>query len=350
MESKGDMPSPGGIAGKILAECGIILRPLNATGSPFHSIECDQTDFVKKLRGKLKAAINYPDNVDHFLSNFVAYLESDGDEDYNILIKALQPTRTSPKAPDNARGAVQESTIRLLLQIDDLQTKLIGWLLEKLALISLDDNESKQNCARRAIGGSENMLVNKTQLILSQLRWLDQIVDGDALTDKFLEILNATSNQVTQEVIACLPEVIAEVSNHEKVAVALRNKLNEIGLFGGGGSMTNVIIDCLTNLTLSSDIAVELQTSILKSMDSFALEDRHVLVNFILQSTVTNMEANVVSQLRECLHLEQSKLFSQISATQRGKFSKRTALNSKRSTENDVALIMKYYTNINDEG
>ena len=232
MGNKGDDMTPdGGLAGKVLAECGIILRPLNAPGSPLHSIECDQAEFVKKLRGKFKVAPNYPDNIDRFLANFVAYLESEGDEVYNILIKALQPTRTSPHALDKSRGAVQESTIRLLLQIDDLQTKLIKWLLEKLALISLDDNEAKQNYRLAEKGGAENMPVNKTQLILSQLRWLDHIVDENALTDTFLDILKATSNQASLEVIACLPEVIAKVSNHEKVAIALRNKLNSIGNF-----------------------------------------------------------------------------------------------------------------------
>ena len=75
-------------------------------------------------------------------------------------------------------------------------------------------------------------------------------------------------------------------------------------------------------------------------MNSFVLEDRHVLVNFILQGTVTNMEGSVVSQLRECLHLEQSRLSTQIATAQRGRFSQSTRLNPNTSTENDVALII----------
>ena len=235
---------------------------------------------------------------------------------------------------EKARGNIQESTIRLLLQIDDLQTKLISWLLEKLAIISLNDGPGPAGDA----GTKENTPVNKPQLILSQLRWLDRIVDGNALTDKFLDILEATSDQVSQEVIACLPEVIAETSNHEKIAKALRDKIDNNGYIGAGGPMTNVILDTMTNLTLSPDAASEIQTSILKSIDSFLLEDRPVLVKFILQSTASNNEANTVSKLRENLNLENSQLLSQLS--QRGRSRSKRHLNSNRSGENEVALIM----------
>ena len=202
-----DDPPPAGMAGKLMAECGLILKDLNSAGSPYHTLQCDQTEFIRKLDRKLKYAINHPINVDQFLSNFITYLESD--ETDEILVKALQPTRTSAYALEKARGNIQESTIRLLLQIDDLQTKLISWLLEKLAIISLNDEPGPAGDT----GTKENTPVNKPQLILSQLRWLDRIVDGNALTDKFLDILEATSDQVSQEVIACLPEVIAETSN-----------------------------------------------------------------------------------------------------------------------------------------
>ena len=332
-----DLPLPAGNAGKLMGECGLILKPMEAAGSPYHLIECDQTDFIRRLDKKLKSALNYPNNVEEFLSDFIEYLEEDEEE--KILIKALQPTRTSSNALEKSRGPVQESAVRLLLQIEDLQTKLIGWLLERLAIISLNENEPSPTTNRMEIG-CQNKAINKPQLILSQLRWLDRIVDGDALTNKFLEILDATSDHVSQEVIACLPEVIAEVSNHEKVAKFLKDKLDSGGFIQIAGSMTNVILDALTNLTLSSDVTTDIQTSILKSMDSFSMEDRPVLVKFILHSTVDNTEANVVCQLRENLHLEQSKLFTQLSATQRGIFRKRRTTNIESSNEDDVVLIM----------
>ena len=87
-----DDPPPAGMAGKLMAECGLILKDLNAAGSPYHTLQCDQTEFTRKLDRKLKFAINHPINVDQFLGNFITYLESD--ETDEILVKALQPTRT----------------------------------------------------------------------------------------------------------------------------------------------------------------------------------------------------------------------------------------------------------------
>ena len=333
------IPPAAGNAGKIIAECGVILRPLDAVGSQFHTIECDQTDFIKKCERKLKYDPSYPLNIDQFLSGFIRYLESE-EEDDKILVKALQPTRTSSVALDKSRGPVQESVVRLLLQIDDLQTKLISWLLEKLTIISLNDDEPNQNGGSNGMTNIENASVNKTQLILSQLRWLDRIVDGSALTDKFLEILGATSDQASQEVIACLPEVIAEVHNHEKIAVVLRDKLEQINWLDEGGSLTYVILDTLTNLTLSAEAASNIQTSVLKNMDNFSIEERPVLVKFILQTTPANMEVNTVNQLRENLNLEESKIFTALSNTQRGRYRKKRRFESGNSGGNDVALIM----------
>ena len=307
-------------------------------GSQFHAIECDQTDFIRKCERKLKYDFNYPMNIDQFLSCFIGYLDNDEDDD-KLLIKALQPTRTSTAALDKARGPVQESVIRLLLQIDDIQTKLISWLLEKLALISLNETEPSQHTRKIVASNSQNANINKTQLILSQLRWLDRIVDGNALTDKFLEILGATSNQASQEVIACLPEVIAEVHNQEKIALVLRDMLENNDLLEGGGSMTSVILDTLTNLTIRAEVATNIQISVLKNMDSYSLEDRPVLVKFILQTSPTNMEVDTVNQLRKNLHLEESQLFIALSNTQRGRL-RQMRRNYSGNSGNDVALIM----------
>ena len=322
----------------LISECGVILKPLDAVGSQFHSIECDQTEFIRKCERKLKCDFNYPSNINHFLSSLTTYLENEEDG-HKILIKALQPTRTTSAALDKARGPVQESVIRLLLQIDDLQTKLISWLLEKLTLISLNESEPNQRVRNNGDVNSEDS-VNITQLILSQFRWLNRIVDGNALTDKFLEILGATSDQASQEVIACLPEVIAEVTNHEKIAFVLRDKLETIDWLEAGGSMTYVILDTLTNLTISAEVANNIQASVLKNMEHFSIEERPVLVKFILQTSAPNMEVDTVNQLRENLHLEESRIFTALSNTQRGKFRKKRRNDSENGGGNDVALLV----------
>ena len=243
-------PPPAGTAGQVLRECGLVLKPVEKSGGNFHSICCDQAIFAKQLDRKMKYAVNHPMNIEWFLRDFIAYLESDSDksdqEKDEVLVKALQPTRTSAEGLETARGPTQESVIRLLLQTADLQPKLTTWLLEKLALISIEEED--RPLARTTSKDGSGM--NKPQLVLSQLRWLDRVVDGEALTDKLLEILDATSSQVTLEVIASLPEIVAESSHHEKIAMALRDKLARQQLLGGDGPMTNVILDTLDNLSI----------------------------------------------------------------------------------------------------
>ena len=57
-------------------------------------------------------------------------------EDEAFLIKSLTPTLTSISC-NTARSSQQDSILRLLLNTIDLQPKLLGLMLEKLAEISL---------------------------------------------------------------------------------------------------------------------------------------------------------------------------------------------------------------------
>ena len=118
--------------------------------------------------------------------------------------------------------SVQDSLVRLLLgvEIDTVHSTLSSWLLEKLALVSLenDDDAAAAADSRRSL----------PQLILSQFRWLCRTVSREGLVDKILEILEASSVSVQHEIIACLPEIVDE-HHHYKIAMVLRDKLSNDG-------------------------------------------------------------------------------------------------------------------------
>ena len=82
-------------------------------------------------------------------------------EDREFLRKCLTNTVTS-SACDSARSSLQDSFLRLLLNLPDLQPKLLKLLLEKLAEISLDDDAPAPG-----IGSQQ---VNIPRLILSAVR------------------------------------------------------------------------------------------------------------------------------------------------------------------------------------
>ena len=95
------------------------------------------------------------------------------------------------------------------------------------------------------------------------------------------------------------------------------------------------------NFMISSDVTTEIQSSVLKTMSRAPIEDRPVIVKFILQSMVSQAGGELVSaigRLRENLELSASKLFT---ATQVSPGRKCSSARTSGSTQNaEVMLIM----------
>ena len=84
----------------------------------------------------------------HLFQEMMATLE-EYLEDREFLRNCLAPTVTSTNC-DSARSNQQECLLRLLLNLPDLQPKLLKLLLEKLAEISLYDGSPPPQAARRS--------------------------------------------------------------------------------------------------------------------------------------------------------------------------------------------------------
>lgn len=271
---------------KTLKESGLNL---DTSGDPVrsHILICDQAVFQKKLSANLKKFLN-PDNVETFCNESIELLES-SDE---ALTKALNPTKTSPSC-QSARSTVQDSLVRLLLGIDQVHVKLSTWLLEKLALVSLENEDHDDHPF------GKDLKSNLPQLILSQLRWLDRGVSRESLVSKILEILEASSVSAQHEIIACLPEIVDD-KFHTRIAMALRDKLSNDGY---QHRLTNAILDTMSNLSLRPDETSEIRRSILKNMSVVSIDDLPVIVRFILSTIQEGEELEVISALREELEL-----------------------------------------------
>ena len=161
--------------------------------------------------------------------------------------------------------------VRLLLGVPEVHEPLSSWLLEKMAIVSLDN----EDC-------TVNSKLSLPQLILSQLRWLDPSVARVHLVDKVLEVLEGSSFLVQELIITSLPEIVADVY-HSKIAIALRDRMDkdlawdqEVNIFlklNGIAEcclnfwnsckititflqhrLTNAIIDTMSNLTLKPEV------------------------------------------------------------------------------------------------
>ena len=95
----------------------------------------DQAIFSKRLKEEVTADFSYPNNIEKMLDTFLPRLD-----DETFLVKCLKETKTSQEC-STARSALQESLIRLLLNIEEFQPRLLRLLLDKLAQVGRQDKE-----------------------------------------------------------------------------------------------------------------------------------------------------------------------------------------------------------------
>ena len=133
-----------------LALCDVGKKPKKNKN---HMLKHDQSVFAKKLRQSFISEPSYPENVQRMVEGFTEHLENNP----QALLTALDSTETDPDC-NNARGRVQDSVVRILLQMDDVQPRLLPWLLDMLGFIALDED-----------GETAESRGKKTQLILSQV-------------------------------------------------------------------------------------------------------------------------------------------------------------------------------------
>ncbi len=224
------------------------------------------------------------------------------------------------------RAAVRDSLVRLLLQVDDLQTELLSWLLEKMVLIAMTDEDSGD-----ARSKSDENLGPTAQLILGQLRWLDRIRDGSRLANKVCEVLEAAPENLQRDLMASLPQILPE-EHHSQVAVVLRRLMTD-----NCDVLLSAGLHSLSYLSVDSDVLDEVRSSVLKTISSTASEDLPVVVEFVLQSCKAGDEAEVVAELREKISFSTSRMLSQL--TQRSKAKRAKRLNQ-QSGDKDVDSVI----------
>ena len=111
---------------EFLTNAGMLVK----IGEEQNILKDDQAIFLKKFNKDISTALDYQENIESMFSTLCNWLE-----DETFLIKCLTPTITSISC-NTARSSLQNSSIlKLLLNTNDLQPRLLGLLREKLAEI-----------------------------------------------------------------------------------------------------------------------------------------------------------------------------------------------------------------------
>lgn len=270
---------------KFLKASGVTLK----TGESQNQLAVDQIVFQKKLFQTLRKHPSYPTNVTKIIEEFVSGLESyieDQDSFRNCLLSCerVQHEETSTGT------SYCKSLIKLLLGIDILQPAIIKVLFEKLPEFLFEKVNSDG--------------ISMPRLIISQLKWLDRVVDSKDLTTKIMQLISVAPLCLQHDFVISLPEILGD-SQHADVGKELSDLLTENTL------LTVPILDVLSSLQLESKLLSKVRQLVMGKLSSVSLDDLPVIIKFILHSITPTDALEVISELREKLDLQHCILPSQ---------------------------------------
>ncbi|KRX89568.1 Fanconi anemia group D2 protein [Trichinella pseudospiralis] len=249
-----------------LADCALIV---SETIEKPCILNCDHVKFINELRKRL----HNPDDRCKFVDQFNAFIQ-----DQERLKSALLPTELSK----NDEGIPEDSMIRLLLRVDELQADVA------ICLLNILIKQCKSTCSTQE---PENEF---PQLMINQFRYLERIADSRKLFSHFLKIVEIAPAWIQREIFYCLPELIAD-DFHDEAGSAL------LDLMISNPVLTNSIFETICNLTLSLQLTHEIKEMIsesLSSIDAIQLPSR---VKFLLQCNSLEDAVQTLEILREKL-------------------------------------------------
>uniref|UniRef100_A0A3P8UR59 FA complementation group D2 n=1 Tax=Cynoglossus semilaevis TaxID=244447 RepID=A0A3P8UR59_CYNSE len=222
---------------KFLREAGVTLRN-NGTA-------VDQVVFQKRIQQQIRKNPKYPEIVQEFISGLESHIEE----------------------PERFRNCLLPCVPRLS-----------------------DGDDSVSD------GG-----LNIPRLIITQLKWLDRVVDSKELAAKLMELVSVAPVDVVRDIITSLPEIL-EDCQHNDIARELNSLLQT------NTQLTVPILDSLSSLNLSASLLAEVRAAVMATLSAVQLEDLPVVVKFILHSVSAADSHEVVNNLRRKLQLEQCVL------------------------------------------
>ncbi|XP_057296090.1 Fanconi anemia group D2 protein-like isoform X2 [Hydractinia symbiolongicarpus] len=261
---------------KLLAQNGFTFSEENDQPN---QISVDQAILQQTLKATLKHK--------EYANKLCTGLEELWEDNYRFCFSLL-PTISSEDCTISSRGKHQDSLVRILLGIDILQPAIANLLLEKLPEI-YSDNE----LSLIAVKLGDIDLVHR---IVSHLRWLDVIIESEAILEKTFDVISISDISIQRELITCIPDLIQD-SNHTKVAMKLRELLLE------NSHLVTCTLDTLSNMNLKGELLEQIREAVLQVLSSADVADLPVVIKFFQQSVTEHNAAEVVQELRERLQL-----------------------------------------------
>lgn len=100
-----------------------------------------------------------------------------------------------------------------------------------------------------------------SSLLLQQFRFLEIVRDTKSLATNLEELLETSPVEFQRDIILFIPDIVIDEQHHDMAEVL--SKLMETR-----ADLTNIILDCITNLTLGKEYLEELRDKVLDMLKS----------------------------------------------------------------------------------
>ncbi|XP_050384590.1 uncharacterized protein LOC126801166 [Argentina anserina] len=245
----------------ILAEAGCTL--LNPSGPP-----CLPSD-PHKLRRDLHRTFSSSENAPTLRSDFLSGLSSFIQTPRNLRRVLTASTRT-------------ESLLRHLLLVPSIQIDIQDMLLEKLPeYFHVDSSQDP----------SLSLEDDVARLIINHFRWLDFVMDPNALAEKLMQVLSVCPLHLKKEIIGSLPEIVGDQDN-KTVVQSLEKMLEE------DSAVVVAVLDSFSNLNLDNELQEQVITIALSCIRTIDAEHMPYLLRFLLLSATPSNVRRIISQIR----------------------------------------------------
>uniref|UniRef100_A0A8W7PHY3 Fanconi anemia group D2 protein n=1 Tax=Anopheles coluzzii TaxID=1518534 RepID=A0A8W7PHY3_ANOCL len=255
-------------------------------------LKCEPIVFMHKLKSVLRTNADYPANVDRFLAGIETTMK-----DRTNFLKLLECCQVVPNATalddgtmQPVRKPVQESLMKMFLLVDFLQLKLIellfAYLSKELGTMATPEGD-----------GAEDSIVG---FVLSQLKFIDHVQNGELVFEKVFELLGKANRQpvVFDEIIFSLEDVI-DVSKHDDALarlVKLRPRPQDL--------ITPTTVEVFTGMCLSVETLEMLRRKVVQyAADGCPLRYYPALVKMLLKFNRTEPAENIAGIVREVRRL-----------------------------------------------
>jgi hypothetical protein len=170
---------------QLILQFGFVLNNGEETWNVLHT---DQRIFQSNIRSFIKTEPE--SNIKKFKNSIETYL----DDEMNFLI-ALLPTRNNPDLVVS-HSSNQDSFLKLIMEINELQSDLFDYLIDKL----LNYCENLNNDPKSNEQTIMNVQIDVATYIINHFRYQPRVFDSDSLCKKLIELINSINSNAIKKV------------------------------------------------------------------------------------------------------------------------------------------------------